>query len=78
MRRLVAFSQVTLDGYFAGPNGDISWAHKDRNDAEWKAFVADNAKGGSLFVKEGMAAAIRNIPSLLARGGRYSTASTRS
>ena len=45
MRKLVVFNSVTLDGYFAGINGDMSWAHKQ--DAEWNAFVADNAKGES-------------------------------
>ena len=50
MRKLVVFNQVTLDGYFTGMNGDISWAHKDNQDAEWNAFVADNANtGGSLL-----------------------------
>ena len=32
MRRLVVFNQVTLDGYFAGENGDISWLHQDYKD----------------------------------------------
>ena len=50
MAKLVVFNQVTLDGYFAGTNGDISWAHKDNEDAEWNAFVADNAKGGGGLV----------------------------
>lgn len=44
--RLASFMTVTLDGYFAGPTGDISWAHSDLADAEWSAFVAQNAKGG--------------------------------
>ena len=48
MRKLAAFNQVSLDGYFVGANGDISWAH--RHDAEFKAFVAENAKGGGLLV----------------------------
>ncbi len=43
MNKLTVFNQVTLDGYFAGENGDISWAHSDKDDAEWKAFVAANA-----------------------------------
>jgi hypothetical protein len=30
MRKLAGFSQVTLDGYFAGMDGDMSWAYKDR------------------------------------------------
>ena len=44
MRKLVAFNNVTLDGYFADVNGDMSWAHRD--DPEWNTFVAGNAKGG--------------------------------
>ena len=41
MRKLSVFNQVTLDGYFTDANGDMSWAHK--HDAEWTAFVAENA-----------------------------------
>jgi len=48
MPRLVVFNQVSLDGYFTDRNGDMSWAHKD--DAEWNAFAADNAKGGGVLV----------------------------
>jgi len=48
MPRLVVFNQVTLDGYFADPKGDMSWAHKQ--DAEWNAFVADNAHGDSALL----------------------------
>lgn len=48
MRKLVVFNQVTLDGYFTDRNGDMSWAHK--NDAEWNAFAADNAKGGGVLL----------------------------
>jgi dihydrofolate reductase len=50
MRKLVVFNQVTLDGYFTGMNGDISWAHKDNQDAEWNAFIADNANAGGLLL----------------------------
>jgi dihydrofolate reductase len=45
MRKLVVFNNVSLDGYFTGPNGDFSWAHSG-NDAEFNTFVADNASGG--------------------------------
>jgi dihydrofolate reductase len=48
MRRLVVFNQITLDGYFSGPNSDFSWAH--RNDPEWSAFVEGNASGGGQLV----------------------------
>jgi dihydrofolate reductase len=44
MRKLAVFNQITLDGYFTGPNGDMSWAHKQ--DPEWTAFASDNASGG--------------------------------
>jgi hypothetical protein len=33
MRKLSVFNSVTLDGYFTGANGDISWA-KRNTDAE--------------------------------------------
>ncbi len=45
MSKLTVFNQVSLDGYFADDNDDMSWAHK--SDPEWDAFVAGNAKGGS-------------------------------
>lgn len=46
MRKLIAFNHVTLDGYFVGVNGDFSWAHSGNDDAEYSAFVAENASGG--------------------------------
>jgi dihydrofolate reductase len=48
MRRLVVFNQITLDGYFTGADGDLSWAH--RSDPEWNAFVEGNASGGGVLV----------------------------
>jgi dihydrofolate reductase len=44
MRKLGVFNQVSLDGYIADASGDMSWAHK--HDAEWNAFVDQNATGG--------------------------------
>jgi dihydrofolate reductase len=48
MRKLGVFNSVTLDGYFVDMHGDMSWAHK--NDPEWDAFTADNAKGEAVLV----------------------------
>lgn len=45
MRKVVVFETVSLDGYFAGPNGDLNWAHRN-DDAEWNEFVSNNAGGG--------------------------------
>ena len=44
MPRLMAFEQVSLDGFFVDASGDMSWAHKQ--DPEWNEFTAQNASGG--------------------------------
>lgn len=49
MGRLIAFTNVTLDGYFSGPNGDLSWA-KRNSDPDYDAFVADNAQSGGTLL----------------------------
>jgi dihydrofolate reductase len=46
MRKLAVFNNVTLDGYFTGPNGDFSWAHGGNDDAEFREFVSGNASSG--------------------------------
>jgi dihydrofolate reductase len=48
MQRLSAFTMVSLDGFFAGADGDLSWAHA--NDPEWNTFVQGNASGGGTLV----------------------------
>jgi dihydrofolate reductase len=48
MRKLVVFNMVSLDGFFVDRQGDMSWAHK--NDAEWNAFVNENASGHGVLV----------------------------
>jgi dihydrofolate reductase len=50
MRKLLVFNQVTVDGYFSGLNGDISWAHAAKRDPEFDAFVSGNAKTGGVLV----------------------------
>ncbi len=44
MRKVIVFEHVTLDGYFADENGDMSWAHSA--DEESNAFAAENAMAG--------------------------------
>jgi dihydrofolate reductase len=47
MRKLTVFNSISLDGYFTGRNGDLSWAHRQsQNDKEFQEFVAGNASGG--------------------------------
>jgi dihydrofolate reductase len=51
MPTLLVFNSISLDGYFTGANGDLSWAHAaDPNDREWNDFVSGNAQGGSALV----------------------------
>lgn len=50
MRTLSVFNSVTVDGRFTDENGDMSWAHKAREDKEWNEFVSGNAKGGGVLV----------------------------
>jgi dihydrofolate reductase len=46
MQKLIVFNHVTLDGYFTDANNEMRWAHRVSDDAEWNAFVAENASGG--------------------------------
>ena len=48
-RKLIVFEMVSVDGYFTGDKGDLSWAHRT-HDAEWNEFTAQNAKGGGVFL----------------------------
>lgn len=50
MPKLIVFNHVSLDGYFTDANGDMSFARKDNQDAEWSAFVASNASGGGMLL----------------------------
>ena len=42
MRRLIAFEQISVDGFFVDAKGDMSWAHK--HDQEWSEFVASTRR----------------------------------
>jgi dihydrofolate reductase len=48
MRKLTVFNAVSIDGYFADPQGDMNWAHKQ--DPEWNAWVNENASGGGVLM----------------------------
>jgi dihydrofolate reductase len=50
MRKLIVFNHISLDGYFVDSNGNMSWAKAGPQDAEYDAFVADNAGGGGVLV----------------------------
>ena len=45
MPKVAVFNHVTLDGYFTSATGDFRWAHSGGDDAEFNAFVSENASG---------------------------------
>ncbi len=47
MQRLGVFNLVTLDGYFAGQDGDISWHNVD---AEFQEYAEKNANSGNTLL----------------------------
>ena len=48
MPSLTVFNSISLDGYFTGIDGDLSWAHGgDPHDQEWNDFVSGNAQAGA-------------------------------
>lgn len=50
MRTITVFNSVSMDGYFADNNSDMSWAHNQEQDDEFTTFVAGNAKGGGALL----------------------------
>ncbi len=48
MRKVQAFENVSLDGFFVDSKNDMSWAH--RHDEEWNAFASRNASGESALL----------------------------
>jgi len=49
MGRISTFLQVSADGYFAGPNGEIDW-FKHNPDPEFEDFSLEQAQGGSVLL----------------------------
>ncbi len=46
MPKLIAFLNISLDGFISGENEDMSWFHAARADPEFAAFTSENASGG--------------------------------
>lgn len=44
MKRMTVFNHVTVDGFFAGPNGEIDWFKAIRKDDEWDKYTHEQAK----------------------------------
>jgi dihydrofolate reductase len=50
MGKITAFLHLTLDGFFAGPNGEIDWFKSDQRDADFDAHMHQQARGGSTLI----------------------------
>jgi dihydrofolate reductase len=50
MRKIIAFENTSLDGFFVDAQGDMSWAHVGSVDDEFNAFVSDNNSGEAEFI----------------------------
>jgi dihydrofolate reductase len=48
MKKLIAFENISLDGFFCDEHNDMSWAHND--DAEWIEWTSQNAGRGGVLV----------------------------
>jgi hypothetical protein len=49
VRRLIVFSQTSLDGRFSDADGDMSFAHNETPDGEWDEFVLVLGRGRTMF-----------------------------
>lgn len=47
MSTISTFTHVSLDGFFAGPNGEIDWFHSIEHDPEYDAYTHEQASAGA-------------------------------
>ena len=50
VRKLSVFESLTLNGYYSGPDGDMSWAYASSADPEFQEFVKGNASAAGLLL----------------------------
>ncbi|MGE5277073.1 MAG: dihydrofolate reductase family protein [Acidobacteriota bacterium] len=50
MGTLGVFNHVTVDGFFAGPRGEIDWFKAIRRDDEYEAYTHQDAQSGATLV----------------------------
>ena len=43
MRKISVFIHVTVDGFFAGPNGEIDWFKVIKKDDEWEKYTHEQS-----------------------------------
>src|SRR2546422_9314236 len=50
MKKISVFDHVSIDGFFAGPNGEIDWFKSIEKDDDFEAFTHESAKSESTLV----------------------------
>ena len=51
MRKISVFIHVTVDGFFAGPNGEIDWFKVIKKDDEWEKYTHEqSARSGNTLI----------------------------
>ena len=51
MRKISVFNHVTIDGFFAGPHGEIDWFKVIKKDDEWEKYTHEqSARSGNTLI----------------------------
>jgi dihydrofolate reductase len=50
MRKITVFNFVTVDGFFAGPHGEIDWFKLIKKDDEYDNFIHEQSKSGDTLI----------------------------
>lgn len=50
MKTISVFNHVSLDGYFAGPNGESDWFHETGKDDEYETYIHQQSTAGNTLL----------------------------
>ncbi len=50
MKKISVFNHVTVDGFFAGPHGEIDWFKSIKRDDEYDRYTHGQSKSGSTLI----------------------------
>ncbi len=50
MSKISVFNFVSIDGFFAGPNGEIDWFYAVEKDDEWENYTHNQTTGGNALI----------------------------
>ena len=59
MRKIIVFNMVSVDGYFAGKDGDISWHNVN---AEFNEFAIKQLAEVGVLLREHTFSFLNNLP----------------